>query len=171
MIAIEVLKRQFVWISLGFLALLAGFFLFPLTRSVSGQQFEDFFEPYPIPTNSTVQSNQLNWLAGVAQYRQEQYGSSIAFFRAARREGGLPPWMIEFYLAQAWMATGRSDSAVGCLEEVLQQQSGIQSLARWYLGLAHWEVGSEEKARYHFQILNEEGGYRSHDAGTILQSF
>lgn len=131
--------------------------------------FATYFEVYPIPMSAPLDPGLQHWLSGVAQYNQQHFEAAATEFQISRRMHEMPDFMADFYAGQAFLASGQPDSAISCFGRVLQVRNDIHPLSRWYLALGHLAAEEEEKARYHLQIIFEEGGYRSRDAGMILE--
>lgn len=137
----------------------------------TSDQFADNFDAYPMVLTQRSQADtaQMDVLIteAVRYYESQEYPEAAASFgRLAQLDPGAVTF--PFYQAISHIASGDLDQAIPLLEDVLTRPDHLLiEQTRWYLGLALWGNGDEERSR---QVLGEiqPGQFKYNEARAMI---
>ncbi|MCH7514742.1 MAG: tetratricopeptide repeat protein [Bacteroidetes bacterium] len=142
-------KPVFRAIAASVVLLVVAWFAFGPMNSVSNQELVvQYFEPYantnPKTRGEVIEPKDITSEAFTA-YDREDYAASIPLFEQAVKEAG-DHLLNTFYLGNAYLEVGESDSAIKAFSTVVEAGKGLAGVAEWYLAGSYLQADMAEKA-------------------------
>lgn len=108
--------------------------------------YQDVFEPYPLSQNLRGEEANVDASVWKLAYENGEYEAAERSLKGLSPDE--PEWIeAQLYLANIRLAENRPAEAIDPLEALLEKGSiRYERTAEWYLLLAYWGVGKEEKA-------------------------
>lgn len=137
-----------------------------------GDLYAENFSPYPALIHAPVRGPENPVTIeekAYAAYSNEAYEEAITGFTTMLEEREDP--MVNFYLGNAYMASGNYEAAIKSLEKSIETPMVLETQARWYLGLSYLAAENRELALIQFNELAKGTSTYSEKAKTILKQF
>ena len=119
-------------------------------------QFADLYEVYPAPTLRGEEKLKNDpWSEGVNAYVRGDLG--LAAQKMALVEPGSTRYIeASFYQGVASLGTEKPKEAISALQKVVEaEDTRFSQAANWYLLLAYWQSGDDDKASQTAQLILE----------------
>ncbi len=160
-----------------FVLLAVGWALYQISWTTPSPEalFARYYEPYqidfPLHYRNTREARPdlpESLLEGFEAFDRQQYGESIPSLEAWLQRNPDND-IVQFFLAQAYLAKGQTDKAFPLLESVYKRSdSAYQEAATWYLALLHLKKGDTQRATSLLEVLEQSESYYRTQAGELL---
>lgn len=104
------------------------------------------FQEYPntVYTITRSDANESLEREAFVAYESGGYQKAIINFKELQADGA--KGYIDFYLAQSYLGIKNNSMAIKLFEKVIEEQSGLEAEASWYMALVHVREGDKTNA-------------------------
>lgn len=130
--------------------------------------FDKYFMAYENLSGIERGTNDVEKLQyAMIAYDQADYQKSIEIFKQIEiiDENKIQIWL---YSGNAYMMLDRIEEAIGCFKNIIEENSGFEMDAKWYLSLCYLKQGEIELAKPLLTEIKESEGSRFKEADEIL---
>ena len=130
--------------------------------------FADNFENYPnvIAPIERGETAATTLEKAFALYENKQYKEAITAFD--QLEPNTIDLDILFYKANAQLAVGKNNEAIGTFKQVVDSNTKFSAQAKWYLALAYLQSGNETQTKVILEEIIKEKSFNHQKAKNLL---
>ena len=169
--AADVLRKYKVAVAAAVTLLIAAWFvIFQMNPVTNEELFAENFVPFSNLDNNKRSTDEVlsERKQAYTAYDQGNYEHSALLFEKIIPESDNQLLDI-FYLGNAYLAIGSTEKAIKNFNIVLENETGLATVAKWYLGLCYLKAEQTDLAREMLLEVRNSGDDRAEKAAGILR--
>ena len=169
--AADVLRQYKVAVAAAVTLLIAAWYLiFQMNPITNEELFAENFIPFSNLDNNKRSTNEVlsERKQAYTAYDQGDYEQAALLFEKVITTSD-NQLLDMFYLGNAYLAIGNAENAIKNFKAVIKSETGLTTVAKWYLGLCYLKAEQTDLAREMLLEVQNSGDERSEKATVILR--